>query len=80
NIYDDKTRQEELVRQSDLEWILIRPGLLTERPASGVYRVTADATQVGSGRSSISRADLASFIVDQLANQAYLHKVAHITG
>ena len=41
----DKEKQEAIVRESGLEWIIVRPGGLTDDPATGKYRV---------GRSRIS--------------------------
>src|SRR5262249_43493640 len=36
--FADHERQEELVRQSGLEWVIARPGGLTNGPARGRYR------------------------------------------
>ena len=38
-VYDDKDVQEWIVRSSGLDWTIVRPGLLTNRPATGRYRV-----------------------------------------
>jgi putative NADH-flavin reductase len=55
-IYEDKDRQEELIRRSDREWIIIRPGFLTNGPATGNYHAFTDLTGVTAGK--ISRADV----------------------
>ena len=34
-IYDDKERQEEAIKQSDLDWVIVRPARLTDEPAKG---------------------------------------------
>ena len=34
-LYEDKDRQEELVRNSGLEWVIVRPGFLTNGPLTG---------------------------------------------
>jgi len=34
-VYDDKDVQEWIIRSSGLEWTIVRPGLLTDRPATG---------------------------------------------
>ena len=39
NVYDDKERQEEAIKQSDLDWVIVRPARLTDEPAKGEYRV-----------------------------------------
>ena len=37
-IYEDKTRQEEVIRKSSLDWVIARPAILTNGPATGNYR------------------------------------------
>jgi putative NADH-flavin reductase len=38
-IYEDKNRQEALLRHSDRDWIIVRPGMLTNDEATGKYWV-----------------------------------------
>src|SRR6187399_517792 len=38
-VYDDKDVQEWIIKSSGLDWTIVRPGLLTNRPATGRYRV-----------------------------------------
>ena len=64
SIYADKDRQEALVRASNVRWTLVRPGFLTNRPATGRYRVSADLTGVTARR--ISRADVASYLLREM--------------
>ncbi|HEX3647701.1 MAG TPA: NAD(P)H-binding protein [Pseudonocardiaceae bacterium] len=40
--YADLARMEELLRDSDLEWTVIRPPRLTDRPLTGTYRTALD--------------------------------------
>lgn len=63
-IYADKDRQEEYVRESSLDWTIVRPAGLTNGPRTGRYRVVTDLSGVTAGR--ISRADVADFIVGEL--------------
>jgi putative NADH-flavin reductase len=69
-IYDDKDVQEQMIRASDLEWTIARPGLLTGGPATGKMRVLADAKdwQVG----SVTRADVADFLVRETFERRYV--------
>jgi putative NADH-flavin reductase len=76
-IYDDKDRQEELIRKSDLDWIIVRPGFLTDGPQTGNYRVLTDLTGVTVGR--ISRADVAAFMLAQLQSDQYLRRAVVLT-
>lgn len=61
-VYADKSRQESLVMSSDLDWTIARPVILTNRPASGRFRVLRDPSTWRNG--IISRADVASYLVD----------------
>ena len=38
-IYADKDRQESIIKASDVEWLIVRPGFLTNGPRTGKYRV-----------------------------------------
>lgn len=76
-IYEDKDRQEALIRASDVDWIIVRPGFLTNGPARGRYRVLTDLTGVTAGK--ISRADVADFILEQLTSTQYLRKTPLVT-
>lgn len=63
-IYDDKDREEALVRGSDRDWTLVRPGFLHDAKSTAGYRVIGDLTGVQSG--SIARADVAHYLVAAL--------------
>lgn len=66
-IYKDKTRQEEVVRNSDLKWTLIRPATLTNGPKRENYRVIRDLRGVTATK--ISRADVAHYILANLSHE-----------
>ncbi|MFN2386386.1 MAG: NAD(P)-dependent oxidoreductase [Thermoanaerobaculia bacterium] len=67
----DKTRQEQIIAGSSADWVVVRPGLLTNGPRRGAYRH-------GSGVGSflwtvrISRADVADFMLNQVTDDGYL--------
>jgi len=63
-VYDDKDVQEWIVRSSGLDWTIVRPGLLTNRPATGRYRVLTAPKDWQFG--AISRSDVADFLVQQI--------------
>ncbi len=67
----DKTRQERIVAASKVEWVIVRPGALTN--ARGRGRV-CHGPHVGSflWTVRVSRADVASFMLDQLVSNAHL--------
>ncbi|MBY4676282.1 NAD(P)-dependent oxidoreductase [Marinobacterium arenosum] len=71
-IYKDKDRQEYLVRRSNLDWTIIRPGFLTHGPRTGQYRVLTDLDGIRCGK--IARADVAHFILQELNGPGYRHQ------
>lgn len=75
---EDKDRQEELVRASGLEWVLVRPPLLTNGARRGIYRTGFDIPI--KLFSSVSRADVAQFMLKQLTDDTYLHQAPTITN
>jgi putative NADH-flavin reductase len=71
-IYEDKDRQEELIMAGELDWVIVRPGFLTNGPETGHYRVITDLRGVKAG--SISRADVAHFMLGQLESPEFLRR------
>lgn len=69
--YEDKDRQEAIVGESDLDWTLVRPTILTNGPASGRYQVLEHPDEWRNGL--VSRADVAAFLVDCALGRRYLH-------
>jgi putative NADH-flavin reductase len=67
-VYDDKDVQEWIIKSSGLDWTIVRPGLLTNRPATGRYRVLTASKDWRFG--IISRADVANFLVQAIADRA----------
>jgi putative NADH-flavin reductase len=76
-IYADKNRQESLIKAGDVEWVIVRPGFLTNGPLTGRYRVVTDLSGVTAGW--ISRADVAHFILQQLVAPSYLRQAPLLT-
>jgi len=70
--YADKSAQERLIKESGLDWTIARPGILTNGPRTRGYKILAEPQQWRNG--VISRADVADFLVRQIADRAYLHK------
>lgn len=73
----DKHRQETLVRESGLDWTIVRPGALTNGKARGTWR---------SGRAignplwtvRIARADVARFLLDEVNEPHHLRETVAI--
>ena len=71
-IYVDKDRQEELIRASRLDWIIVRPGMLLNGPAVGGTETFAIPDHFPGG--AITRADTAAFVLAQLSSDEWLRK------
>jgi len=69
----DKTRQERLIAASQVEWIIVRPGALTNAERRGTYR---HGPNIGSFILTvrISRGDVADFMLNQLQDDLYLRR------
>lgn len=75
--YRDKNRQEELIRQSGLDWIIVRPA---------PFKATAGATPLQAITvvrpdtilRRITRDEVASFVLDQLTGDRYLRQAVFI--
>jgi len=63
-VYANKSAAEALFAASGLKWTIVRPGVLTNGPAKGVYKVLPELTP-GILVGSISRADVARFMVGE---------------
>lgn len=74
----DKAAMEDVVRASDLDWVITRPPVLTDDPAAGDVRVlTAEGGEMAT---TITRTDLAAFIVAQMDGDEYLRQAVTITN
>ena len=73
NIFADKEVQEQVIKQSNLDWVIVRPGRLTNGPRTGNYK-SGFSTSDTSIQAKISRADVADFMLQQLTAEGYLKK------
>ena len=64
--YADKDRQEALITDSDVDWTIVRPVILTKRTKTGRARVLRDPSTWRNGL--VSRADVASYLIDAVEN------------
>jgi uncharacterized protein YbjT (DUF2867 family) len=70
--YKDKDRQEAAIRTSSLDWVIVRPAMLTNSTGRGRIRATADLDGVKGGK--VARADVAQFVVEQLTSGTWLRR------
>ncbi len=76
--FADHELQEQHIRQSQLDWIIVRPGNLTDGNRTGVYKhgfsVNDKTLKV-----KVSRADVADFMLKQVADNTYLYKTPGVS-
>lgn len=75
--YDDMTVAETTIRATSLDWTLVRPARLTNGPATGRYTVSPRLRTPGG--KGISRADVATFMLDQILDLSWLHATPTLT-
>ncbi len=75
--YRDHEVQERLTRESGLEFVIARPTRLTNGRAHGRYTRSAVPVSVPS---SISRADVADFLVESCKSPAFVGKAVELGG
>lgn len=65
--YADKDRQEAMIVESDLDWTITRPVILTNGPKSGRLKVLRDPDTWRNGL--VSRRDVAGYLIDCVVNE-----------
>ena len=77
NVYEDMVKTVDVVRQSGLEWTVVRVPRLTDSPKTGQVRVG----MVGKGTgANLSRADMAEFMLKQIDDGQHLRKAPVISN
>jgi putative NADH-flavin reductase len=76
---EEKEVQERIIVESDTEWIIARPGGLTDGPLTGVYQCVRSDARISVGRPEISRADVADFLLKNLADTKHLCQAVGLT-
>lgn len=76
--YEDHVLQEDYVKRSGLDWIIVRPGAFTDGGCTGEYRHDFASTDK-SIKLKISRADVADFMLRQITDDTYLHQTPGVS-
>lgn len=77
HVYEDMLEAATVVRQSTVDWTIVRVPMLTDDPATG----TVITGYVGKGTGMrITREDMARFILDQLHDSTYTHQAPAISN
>jgi hypothetical protein len=76
-IVRDACEMENVFRKSELDWTIVRPPRLTDKPRSGKYRV--EEGRLPRFGFTISRADVADFMIKAGENHATAGKVVGVS-
>jgi putative NADH-flavin reductase len=77
NVYEDMVRTVTAVRNSDLDWTIVRVPMLTDGPPQGGIKVAYVGKGIGP---RITRADMAAFMLQQLHDDSYLQQAPAISN
>jgi putative NADH-flavin reductase len=76
DVVADAARMEEIVAKSELDWTLVRPSQLTDKPHTGKYRVREDHLPLFGFKTA--RADVADFMIRTVENHASIRKIVGV--
>lgn len=77
HVYADMRAMEKVIRASDLDWTLVRPGYLTDRDQQVSYRVAPEAARAGQGW-KISRHNLATFLLELAETPGFVRQAVAV--
>jgi len=75
--FEDHVRQEQLTRDSGLDWVIARPTRLTNGLARKQYQKKSALEPVPN---AISRADVADFLLEAVETDQWLHQAVQLGG
>ena len=78
DVYADKTKMEEIITNSDLNWTVVRPGRLLDKELTEKYRIENKLFK-GINIGGINRADVADFLIKQAEKQTEIKKYIAIS-
>ncbi|MFK7787229.1 MAG: NAD(P)-dependent oxidoreductase [Crocinitomicaceae bacterium] len=79
DVYSDKTKMEEIIRSSDMNWIIVRPGRLLDDGLTEKYRIETEL-YFGMNITAVSRADVADYMVKQAESPTALKQFPVISA
>lgn len=77
--FADHALQEDHIKRSKLDWTIVRPGTLTDGPRTGAYRHGFESND-RTVKAEVSRADVADFMLKQLADATYLRRTPGVSN
>jgi putative NADH-flavin reductase len=72
-VYNDHVAQEAIVKRSTLDWVIVRPAAFTDDSTTGAYKHGFSPTEKKLAL-KVTRADVASFMLQQLSDDTYLRQ------
>ena len=79
DVYADKTKMEEIITGSKMNWEIVRPGILKNKQLTEKYRIE-NKLYKGINIGSINRSDVADFLVKQAENPTELFKYVSLSN
>jgi putative NADH-flavin reductase len=76
-VFADKRKADDMVRSSSLEWTIVQPSVLIDKPGVGPYRSGERLTL--RGVPGIGRAEVADFVLRQARSREYLRKTVLVS-
>jgi putative NADH-flavin reductase len=76
DLLEDSIGQALVIKESDLEWVIVRAPVLNEGEKKGEYRIGYVGKESGT---RLSRADVADFMLKQTTDDTYLHQAPVIS-
>lgn len=70
--FQSQRKMQEMIRVSDTEWTVVQPPRLLNRPGRGTWRVDGEALPTNG--TTIARADVAAFMLQQLTSAEWARK------
>lgn len=77
SIIDDKNRMEPMIRRSQLDWTIVRCTTVKNLPGKGKVNASTDGKGL---KFSISAADMAKFMVDELTGRHFVKQASTISN
>lgn len=78
-VADDSAEMERIVKATRLDWTIVRPPRLTTGPRTERYSIANDHLPPDTGQAStISRADVAHFLLDEVEQPAHVRRIVGI--
>ncbi|HEX6194812.1 MAG TPA: SDR family oxidoreductase [Jiangellaceae bacterium] len=75
--YADHQEQDRIVRRSDVDWTIVRPGAFTDGLRTGAYRRGLGPRE--KSQLKIARADVADFLLEQVDDDTYVRRAPAIS-